>query len=94
MLLTDSKLPPELMPGIRDRDQDLTLDGLLERAQSANDAAMQLVMIPALAVTMFVPALTMRTARAKIDGAAYYHVMNRILERRYILKEDHVMNRI
>ena len=30
----------------------------------------------------------MRTARAKIDGAAYYHVMNRILERRYILKED------
>ena len=30
----------------------------------------------------------MRTARTKIDGAAYYHVMNRILERRYILKED------
>lgn len=60
MLLTDSKLPPELMPGIRDRDQDLTLDGLLERAQSANDAAMQLVMIPALAVTMFVPAFLYR----------------------------------
>ena len=30
----------------------------------------------------------MRTARAKIDGAAYYHVMNRILEKRYILKAD------
>ena len=29
----------------------------------------------------------MRTARAKIEGAAYYHVMNRILERRYILKD-------
>jgi putative transposase len=30
----------------------------------------------------------MRTARAKVDGAAYYHVMNRILERRYILKDE------
>ena len=30
----------------------------------------------------------MRTARAKIEGAAYYHVMNRILERRYILKDE------
>ena len=30
----------------------------------------------------------MRTARAKIDGSAFYPVMNRILERRYILKKD------
>jgi REP element-mobilizing transposase RayT len=30
----------------------------------------------------------MRTARAKVSGAAYYHVMNRILERRYILKDE------
>ena len=30
----------------------------------------------------------MRTARVKIEGAAYYHVMNRILERRYILKDE------
>jgi REP element-mobilizing transposase RayT len=30
----------------------------------------------------------MRSLRVKVDGAAYYHVMNRILERRYILKEE------
>ena len=30
----------------------------------------------------------MRTARAKLDGSAYYHVMNRILERRYILTDE------
>ena len=29
----------------------------------------------------------MRTARAKIEGASYSHVMNGILERRYILIE-------
>jgi REP element-mobilizing transposase RayT len=27
----------------------------------------------------------MRTARAKVEGFAFYHVMNRVLERRYIL---------
>jgi REP element-mobilizing transposase RayT len=30
----------------------------------------------------------MRTARVKVDGAAYYHVMNRVLERRRILKGE------
>jgi REP element-mobilizing transposase RayT len=30
----------------------------------------------------------MRSLRVKIEGAAYYHVMNRILERRYILKDE------
>jgi REP element-mobilizing transposase RayT len=30
----------------------------------------------------------MRTARAKVEGFAFYHVMNRVLERRYILVED------
>jgi putative transposase len=30
----------------------------------------------------------MRTARAKVDGAGYYHVMNRVLERRFILKDE------
>ncbi len=29
----------------------------------------------------------MKTARAKIEGASYSHVMNGILERRYILKD-------
>ena len=30
----------------------------------------------------------MRSARAKIEGHAYYHVMDRILERRYIMKDE------
>jgi hypothetical protein len=59
--LTDSCLPAELMPGIRDADPELTLDGWTKRVFNDSDRSLWMwVIYPLVGVFLFLPAFLYR----------------------------------
>lgn len=58
-LLTDSSLPPELMPGIREHESFFALDGLVARGGKIT-TVFDLMFLPQFAVPMFLPAVFYR----------------------------------
>ena len=57
--LTDLSIPPELLPGIRERDTTFALDGILKRFACEKESTWRLLW-PVLGVIYFLPALVYR----------------------------------
>lgn len=58
--IVDYTLYPELMPGVRERDQSFALEGLLFARENSKEWTVKMVLYPAVAVVMFVPTLLYR----------------------------------
>lgn len=57
---TDSTLTPELMPGVREREYFYTLNGILIGRRIANGWLTRTIVLPHMAVIMFLPAVVYR----------------------------------